>query len=63
MAGVSAVQTPKVIRMCAQAFGVNIGSVQSPRSVGRFVLEGGVGAKIQMGSLLANAEGAQKICT
>ncbi|KAF8601010.1 hypothetical protein BDV93DRAFT_446537 [Ceratobasidium sp. AG-I] len=57
MAGVSAIQTPKVIRMCAQAFGVDIGRIPSPRSVGRFVLEGGIGAGIQMGNLLASAQG------
>ncbi|KAF8596357.1 hypothetical protein BDV93DRAFT_455094 [Ceratobasidium sp. AG-I] len=57
MAGVSAIQTPKVIRMCAQAFGVDIGHIPSPRSVGRFVLEGGIGGGIQMGNLLASAQG------
>jgi hypothetical protein len=46
MSGVSAVQVPKVIRMCALAFGVQIGHIPSPRSVGRFILEGGVGARI-----------------
>ncbi|KAF8593022.1 hypothetical protein BDV93DRAFT_461759 [Ceratobasidium sp. AG-I] len=57
MAGVSAIQTPKVIRMCAQAFGVDLGHIPSPRSVGRFVLEGGIGAGIQMGNILASAQG------
>ncbi|KAF8601793.1 hypothetical protein BDV93DRAFT_414312, partial [Ceratobasidium sp. AG-I] len=57
ISGVSAVQVPKVIRMCAHAFGVVIGKVPSPRSVGRFVLEGGIGAGIQIGNILAKAEG------
>ncbi|KAG8790924.1 hypothetical protein FRC12_010658 [Ceratobasidium sp. 428] len=57
MSGVSAVQVPKVIRTCAQSFGVSIGQLPSPRSVGRFILEGGVGAAIQAGDILANAQG------
>ncbi|KAF8594395.1 hypothetical protein BDV93DRAFT_421418, partial [Ceratobasidium sp. AG-I] len=57
MSGVSAVQVPKVIRMCAHAFGVPISKVPSPRSVGRFILEGGIGAGIQLGNILAQAKG------
>ncbi|KAG9120269.1 hypothetical protein FRC07_004309 [Ceratobasidium sp. 392] len=57
MAGVSAVQVPKVICMCALAFGVKIGHIPSPRSVGQFILEGGVGSRIQVGDILAKAQG------
>lgn len=59
MSGVSTVQVPTVIRMCARAFGVKLGSVPSPRSIGRIVLEGGAAAKVQAGNLLANAQGKQ----
>jgi hypothetical protein len=57
MSGVAAIQVSKVIRMCAKAFGVTIGKVPSPRSIGRFILEGGVSARIQAGNILANAQG------
>jgi hypothetical protein len=57
MAGVSAVQVPKIIQMCAQAFGIDPGPLPGPRSVGRFVFEGGVAAKIQACSILSEAQG------
>ncbi|EUC55749.1 hypothetical protein RSOL_133880 [Rhizoctonia solani AG-3 Rhs1AP] len=57
MSGVAAIQVPKVIRMCTRAFGVDPGPLPNPRSVGRFILEGGAAAKIQAGNILSGAQG------
>lgn len=59
MSGVAAVQVPKVIRMCAYALGVKVGNIPSPRSIGRFVTEGGIGADIQVANVVAKADGKQ----
>jgi hypothetical protein len=56
MSGVSAVQVPKVIWMCALAFGVRIGHIPS-RSVGQFILECGVSARIQAADYLTKVQG------
>ncbi|KEP45562.1 hypothetical protein V565_260290, partial [Rhizoctonia solani 123E] len=57
MSGVAAIQVPKVIRVCTRAFGIEPGPLPNPRSVGRFITEGGVAAKIQVGNALAAAKG------
>lgn len=57
MSGLAAIQVPKVIRMCARAFGIEISDIPSPRSIGRFVLEGGAAAKVQVGDIIAQAHG------
>lgn len=61
MSGVSTSQVPEVMQMCAQAFGIEPGNIPSPRSIGRFVLEGGIAAKIQAGNLLADAQGMHQV--
>ncbi|CAE6442660.1 unnamed protein product [Rhizoctonia solani] len=55
--GVSSAQVPKVIRICTTTFGIHVGNIPSSRSVGRFVTEGGIAAKIQAGNILSNADG------
>jgi hypothetical protein len=57
MSGVPTKQVPKVIRLCASTFGVDSGVMPDPWSVGRFILEGGVAAKIQAGNVLLEAQG------
>ncbi|KAF8602429.1 hypothetical protein BDV93DRAFT_443999 [Ceratobasidium sp. AG-I] len=57
LAGIAAVRVPQAIQLCAQAFNVQLKHIPSARSVGRFVLEGGVGAEIQAANTLAQAQG------
>lgn len=57
LAGVSALRIPGVIKICADAFDIDIKHIPSSRSIGRFVLEGGIGAEIQISNTLAQAQG------
>jgi hypothetical protein len=57
LAGVSALCVPDVIKICADAFDIDIMHIPSVCSIGRFVLEGGIGAEIQISNTLAQAQG------
>lgn len=57
LAGCSQQQAGAIIRMVGKSFGITVSHTISRRSVGRFVLEGGIAAKIQLGSEISHAKG------
>ncbi|KAF8600592.1 hypothetical protein BDV93DRAFT_411265, partial [Ceratobasidium sp. AG-I] len=57
LAGVASSRVRDVIQICAEGFDLDVKNIPSARSIGRFVLEGGVGASIQVSNALAQAQG------